>query len=87
MWDPEKYLDYADLRARPFYDLVSRIGASAPRRVADLGCGPGNLTVDLGKRWRYLCAPVCKCRIQGRLYPRALLLQPLAEQRQLQRMF
>ncbi|MEV6872142.1 trans-aconitate 2-methyltransferase [Amycolatopsis sp. NPDC051128] len=51
MWDPEKYLDYADLRARPFYDLIARIGAVAPRRVADLGCGPGNLTVDLGKRW------------------------------------
>lgn len=51
MWDPAKYLDYADLRARPFYDLTSRIGAEAPRRVVDLGCGPGNLTVDLGKRW------------------------------------
>lgn len=51
MWDPEKYLDYADLRARPFHDLIARIGAAAPRRVADLGCGPGNLTVDLRKRW------------------------------------
>ncbi len=51
MWDPVKYLDYADLRARPFYDLVGRIPAQAPRRVADLGCGPGNLTVDLAKRW------------------------------------
>ena len=51
MWDPAKYLDYADLRARPFHDLVSRIGVSAPRRVADLGCGPGNLTVSLRERW------------------------------------
>ncbi|HVV09410.1 trans-aconitate 2-methyltransferase [Amycolatopsis sp.] len=51
MWDPAKYLDYADLRARPFYDLIGRIGAQAPRRVSDLGCGPGNLTVELGKRW------------------------------------
>ncbi|WP_329044414.1 trans-aconitate 2-methyltransferase [Amycolatopsis sp. NBC_01488] len=51
MWDPDKYLDYADLRARPFYDLVSRIGATAPRRVVDLGCGPGNLTVSLRDRW------------------------------------
>jgi len=51
VWDPEKYLDYADLRARPFHDLIARIGAAAPRRVADLGCGPGNLTVDLRKRW------------------------------------
>ncbi|WP_410642454.1 trans-aconitate 2-methyltransferase [Amycolatopsis sp. lyj-346] len=51
MWDPAKYLDYADLRARPFYDLIARIGASAPRRVVDLGCGPGNLTVSLRDRW------------------------------------
>ncbi|WP_410673381.1 trans-aconitate 2-methyltransferase [Amycolatopsis sp. cmx-4-68] len=51
MWDPEKYLDYADLRARPFHDLVSRIGATSPRRVVDLGCGPGNLTVSLRERW------------------------------------
>ncbi|MGW4489428.1 trans-aconitate 2-methyltransferase [Amycolatopsis sp. NPDC004368] len=51
MWDPAKYLDYADLRARPFYDLIARISADAPRRVVDLGCGPGNLTLDLGRRW------------------------------------
>jgi trans-aconitate 2-methyltransferase len=51
VWDPAKYLDYADLRARPFYDLVSRIAAAAPRRVVDLGCGPGNLTVSLRERW------------------------------------
>lgn len=51
MWDPAKYLDYADLRGRPFYDLISRIGTSSPRRVADLGCGPGNLTVSLRERW------------------------------------
>ncbi|MEU0537297.1 trans-aconitate 2-methyltransferase [Amycolatopsis tolypomycina] len=51
MWDPGKYLDYADLRARPFHDLVSRIGATSPRRVVDLGCGPGNLTVSLRDRW------------------------------------
>ncbi|SDY11089.1 trans-aconitate 2-methyltransferase [Amycolatopsis xylanica] len=51
MWDPAKYLDYADLRARPFHDLVARIGAEDPRRVVDLGCGPGNLTASLAERW------------------------------------
>ncbi|MBK1786584.1 trans-aconitate 2-methyltransferase [Prauserella cavernicola] len=51
MWDPAKYLDYGDLRARPFYDLVARVDAQAPRRVTDLGCGPGNLTKTLAKRW------------------------------------
>jgi trans-aconitate 2-methyltransferase len=51
MWDPAKYLDYADLRGRPFYDLLARVNATEPRRVADLGCGPGNLTISLAERW------------------------------------
>jgi trans-aconitate 2-methyltransferase len=51
MWDPSKYLAFADHRSRPFFDLVSRIGADAPRRVVDLGCGPGNLTASLARRW------------------------------------
>lgn len=50
-WDPERYLTYADERGRPFVDLVARVGAADPRRVADLGCGPGNLTGLLAQRW------------------------------------
>ncbi len=50
-WDPERYLTYADERGRPFLDLISRIGALDPRRVVDLGCGPGNLTRILHERW------------------------------------
>jgi trans-aconitate 2-methyltransferase len=51
MWNPEVYLGFADQRGRPFFDLVSRVGAEKPRRVVDLGCGPGNLTVTLAQRW------------------------------------
>ena len=51
MWTPEVYLAFADHRGRPFFDLLSRVGASTPRRVVDLGCGPGNLTVTLRQRW------------------------------------
>ncbi|HEX3781409.1 MAG TPA: trans-aconitate 2-methyltransferase [Pseudonocardiaceae bacterium] len=51
MWDPSKYLAFADHRGRPFRELVNRVGASAPRRVVDLGCGPGNLTETLSGRW------------------------------------
>ncbi|KUH82216.1 MULTISPECIES: trans-aconitate 2-methyltransferase [unclassified Mycobacterium] len=51
MWNAEVYLAFADQRGRPFFDLLSRVGADAPRRVADLGCGPGNLTVGLAQRW------------------------------------
>ena len=50
-WNPDVYLAFADHRGRPFFDLLSRIGADAPRRVVDLGCGPGNLTVTLKQRW------------------------------------
>ncbi|MFZ7086674.1 methyltransferase domain-containing protein [Curtobacterium sp. RRHDQ10] len=51
VWDPAQYAAFASDRARPFHDLVARIGASAPRRVVDLGCGPGALTATLAARW------------------------------------
>ncbi|OMB96026.1 trans-aconitate methyltransferase [Mycobacterium colombiense] len=51
MWDPDVYLAFADHRARPFYDLLSRVGAERARRVVDLGCGPGHLTKYLARRW------------------------------------
>jgi trans-aconitate 2-methyltransferase len=51
MWDPSKYLAFADHRSRPFFDLLARVSADAPRRVVDLGCGPGNLTATLAGRW------------------------------------
>ena len=53
MWDPRQYLAYADERSRPFFDLVSRIGAppDAVASVVDLGCGPGQLTAQLTQLW------------------------------------
>jgi len=51
MWNPDVYLAFADHRGRPFFDLLSRVGAEAPRRVVDLGCGPGNLTTTVAQRW------------------------------------
>jgi trans-aconitate 2-methyltransferase len=50
-WDPAGYLRFADERARPFADLVGRIGAREPRVVVDLGCGEGALTASLATRW------------------------------------
>ncbi|MER7758595.1 trans-aconitate 2-methyltransferase [Streptomyces sp. NPDC097619] len=58
-WDPAQYLRHADHRGRPFRDLLARVrdpvrgygsGTRAPR-VADLGCGPGNVTALLTDRW------------------------------------
>jgi trans-aconitate 2-methyltransferase len=50
-WDPGQYLKFSDERSRPFYDLIGRIGATNPISVADIGCGPGELTADLARRW------------------------------------
>lgn len=50
-WDPDVYLRFADERARPFTDLLSRVPATDPGSVVDLGCGPGNLTATLAERW------------------------------------
>ncbi len=50
-WDPGTYLRFAGERARPFADLVARIGAQTPREVVDLGCGTGEPTAALARRW------------------------------------
>jgi trans-aconitate 2-methyltransferase len=50
-WDPQQYAKFDTERSRPFFDLVSQITAPAPRRVVDLGCGPGELTATLADRW------------------------------------
>lgn len=50
-WDPATYLRFADERARPFVDLLSRVGHASPRVVVDLGCGEGALTASLARRW------------------------------------
>ncbi|POX65360.1 trans-aconitate methyltransferase [Streptomyces sp. Ru62] len=52
-WDPAQYLRHAGHRARPFADLLARIPAlpGDRPRIADLGCGPGNVTALLAGRW------------------------------------
>lgn len=50
-WDPKQYAKFSDHRSRPFGDLMARVGAVAPRMVADLGCGNGPLTLTLADRW------------------------------------
>ncbi len=50
-WDPQQYRQFAGPRSRPFADLVAQIGAPAAGRVVDLGCGDGELTATLARRW------------------------------------
>ncbi len=51
VWDPARYLRFADQRLRPALDLLARIDLDAPERVSDLGCGAGNVTQHLRGRW------------------------------------
>lgn len=51
MWDPGQYGRYAGLRARPFHELLARVGAQTPSHVVDVGCGSGELTALLAQRW------------------------------------
>jgi trans-aconitate 2-methyltransferase len=50
-WDPAVYLQYADERLRPALDLLARVPLAAPSRVVDLGCGAGNVTALLKRRF------------------------------------
>lgn len=50
-WNPDHYLAFGDLRLRPALDLLARVPVEDAATVADLGCGPGNVTRILRARW------------------------------------
>jgi len=50
-WDPRQYLAYGDHRLRPALDLIQRVPLDHVKHIVDLGCGPGNVTRALRRRW------------------------------------
>lgn len=49
-WDSDLYLKFAEEREQPCIDLLSRLGVEF-KKILDLGCGPGNSTENLFKKY------------------------------------
>jgi len=50
-WKPDSYLRFEKERTQPSIDLATRIKVDSPKRIIDMGCGPGNSTMVLRNRW------------------------------------
>ncbi|MBZ5528730.1 MAG: methyltransferase domain-containing protein [Acidobacteriia bacterium] len=46
-WNPETYHRFKSERSQPFHDLCAMLEPHPGMRAADLGCGPGDMTVRL----------------------------------------
>ncbi len=46
-WNSAQYLKFKNERTQPSVDLVKRIAIEHPKRIIDIGCGPGNSTAVL----------------------------------------
>src|SRR5438309_2348466 len=49
-WDPQLYSRFHSERSQPFYDLLAEVQPQPGMRIADLGCGTGELTQYLHRQ-------------------------------------
>lgn len=51
-WNAVQYVKFETERTQPCKDLISRLCDLSPARILDLGCGPGNSTAALARRFQ-----------------------------------
>jgi len=50
-WNSAQYLKFEKERTQPAIDLVNRLNVNNPKRIIDIGCGPGNSTGVLASKF------------------------------------
>lgn len=50
-WNSNQYLKFKNERTQPAIDLANRISFDNPKSIIDIGCGPGNSTEVLQRRF------------------------------------
>lgn len=50
-WNSKQYLKFKTERTQPAIDLLNRINLVDPKKILDMGCGPGNSTQILFSRY------------------------------------